>query len=189
MNSLITFIQANLPDISKNAIQIIEDSFVQKNWKKGALLLSQGDVCKNLYFLSEGICRSFSTKDEEEITTWFSFTNDFITSFTSFFPRVPSYESIEMLSDGMLYQISYERLHAIRSASLEIERSINYFSLLYTIQLEKRLFLIQTLTASEKYKAILQHEPHLIQHISNKHLASYLGITRETLSRIRSGIS
>ena len=157
--------------------------------EKGEKLLAQGDICKNLYFLVDGICRSYSLKDGNDITTWFSFKNDFITSFTSFFPKEPSYENIELLSDCTFYQISYDRLLRIKDGSIEIERVLNHFSLLYTIQLEKRLFLIQTHTATEKYKKIIQQEPQLIRLISSKHLASYLGISRETLSRIRSSIN
>ncbi|MBX2870833.1 MAG: Crp/Fnr family transcriptional regulator [Saprospiraceae bacterium] len=168
---------------------MLENSFQKREKKKGDLLLRQGDTCKDLYFLSEGISRSFSIKDGLDITTWFSFKNDFVTSFTSLFPKEPSYESIEMLTDGELYQISYHQLLEIQNRSREIERALNYFSLLYTVQLEKRLFVIQTHTAAEKYKMIVQQEAHLIQYIPNKHLASYLGITRETLSRIRSRIN
>ncbi|MEL6592460.1 MAG: Crp/Fnr family transcriptional regulator, partial [Bacteroidota bacterium] len=122
-------------------------------------------------------------------TTWFSFQNDFITSFTSFYPQEPRYESIEMLSDGVLYQISAEGLSWLRSQSAEVERLVHQLSVQYTIQLERRLFLIQTHTASEKYRLIMEQQPHLIQLIPNKFLASYLGVTRETLSRIRSSIN
>ena len=189
MNQLVEFIKLNVPNLSEEAAQIIVHSFVRREVKKGDLLVVQGKVCENLYFLVEGISRSYSLKGEDDITTWFSFKNDFITSFTSFFPKERSYENIEMLSDGLLYQISYQQLLAIRENSIEIERVLNYFSLSYTIQLEKRLFLIQTHTAAEKYQLMLQTEPHLIQHIPNKYLASYLGISRETLSRIRSRIN
>jgi len=186
MNQLITYIKSNVPRLSAEAKEGIEKGFVRQDKKKGTLLLRQGEVCRHLYFLAHGICRSCSLKDGEEITTWFSFKNDFITAFTSFFPKVASYESIELMSDATLYRISYEQLMNTRNRSIEIERLINHFSLLYTIQLEKRLFQIQTLTATEKYQLILQEEPHLVQLIPNKYLASYLGITRETLSRIRS---
>ncbi|NET31216.1 MAG: Crp/Fnr family transcriptional regulator [Cyanothece sp. SIO1E1] len=189
MNPLTQYIRSQVSSFSGEAADILEQSFRKKEKKKGDVLLRQGDTCKDLYFLSEGISRSYSIKDGLDITTWFSFKSNFVTSFTSFFPKEPSYESIEMLTDGVLYQISYHQLLEIQTRSREIERAINYFSLLYTVQLEKRLFIIQTHSAKEKYQLILQQEPHLIQHIPNKHLASYLGITRETLSRIRSGIN
>lgn len=189
MNPLTAYICRQNTSLGEEAIELLERSFRKAEKKKGDILLHQGDTCKDLYFLSEGISRSYSIRDGLDITTWFGFKNDFVTAFASFFPKEPSYESIEMLTDGVLYQISYHQLLEIQNQSREIERAINYFSLLYTVQLEKRLFVIQTHSAKEKYKLILQQQPHLIQHIPNKYLASYLGITRETLSRIRSSIN
>lgn len=189
MNPFSTYIQSIVPKISQATLEVLEEVFRIEERKKGELLLRQGEVCKNLYFLAEGICRSYSIKEGNDITTWFSFKDDFITSFTSFFPKEPSYENIEMLSDGCLYRISYEKLIDIREGSREIEKMINFFSMQYTVQLEKRLFHLQTQTAFEKYQLILDQQPHLIQVIPNKHLASYLGISRETLSRIKSSIN
>ena len=189
MDQLLNHIQANLPDVSAEALTIISDSCTTVDRKKGELLLEQGQICRHLYFLVEGMTRSFFVRDGNDITTWFSFRNDFITSFTSFFPKKTSYESIEMLSDGVLCQIGYEQLISDRPRSAEIERVINHFTVQYTIQLENRLLMLQTNTAAEKYQAILKLEPNLVRHIPGKHLASYLGITRETLSRIRSAIN
>lgn len=177
------------PDINRDTLSLLIHSFVRQEKKKGDLLLRQGEPCRNLYFVSEGICRSFSEKEGNDITTWFSFKNDFITSFTSFFTDDPSYESIEMLSDGVLYQISHHKFFNPRTPSLELEQMISHFKLVYTLDLEKRLFFLQTLSATERYKQVLEQQPHLIQLIPNKHLASYLGITRETLSRIRANIN
>ena len=189
MNQLVTYIQSVAPRLNPEALERIGLAFRPIHKEKGELLLAQGDVCKDLYFLVEGICRFYSLKDGTEVTNWFSFKNDFITSFSSFFTKSPSYESIEMLTDGSLYQISYQKLAELQESAIEIERLINYFSNLYTVQLENRILFLQTMTAAEKYQMILKEEPHLIQHIPNKHLASYLGITRETISRIRSSIN
>lgn len=189
MDEFIKYLTSTIPFLEKETLDIIEKSFIRKEKKKGDLLFRQGEVCKSLNFISEGMCRSFSIKDGKDITTWFSFKNEFITSFVSFFSKEPSYESVEMLSDGVLYEISAHKFFNTRKPTAQIEQVINYFNVLYTVQLEKRLFLIQAHTAREKYKQILVQQPHLIKCISNKHLASYLGITRETLSRIRSSIN
>lgn len=189
MHPILLYITSAFPHLSPETQEIIEQAFVPIAKKKGDLLLRQGAIAKTVFFLSEGMTRSFSYREGQDITTWFSFKNDFVTSFTSFFPREASYESIEMLSDGQLFQISYQKMMEVKTQSAEIERIIHYFSNLYTIQLEKRLFVIQTHSAAEKYQLILRQEPHLIQSIPNKYLASYLGITRETLSRIRAGIN
>ncbi|MEO0473755.1 MAG: Crp/Fnr family transcriptional regulator [Bacteroidota bacterium] len=188
MDRLLRHIQASFPSISQASLRLIQSSFVRVEKKKGEFLLKQGQICRHLYFLIEGMSRSYFVKDGNEITTWFGFQDEFITSYISFFSNVPSYESIDMMSDGVLYQIAYEQLMDKRNQSVELEKVVNYFSIQYTIQLENRLLMLQTQSAAEKYRLIMQQEPHLIQHIPSKHLASYLGISRETLSRIRSGI-
>ncbi|MEM1001060.1 MAG: Crp/Fnr family transcriptional regulator [Bacteroidota bacterium] len=187
-NEFIKYISSSIPDLNEDTLSVLKESFSEIEVKKGELLLKQGQVCTDLYFISEGISRSFSVKDDKEYTTWFGFKNNFMTSYISFFSKVPSYESLEMLTNGTLYQIHSANFFDNRVSSVQIENIINHFSLLYTIQLEKRLFIIQTYSATEKYKHIINNEPHLIQYIPNKHLASYLGITTETLSRIRSSI-
>ncbi len=189
MNEFIKHISSTIPYLNKNTLNVLEKSFSKEEVKKGHLLQKQGKVCNNLYFISEGVCRSFSLKEEKEFTTWFGFKNNFITSYISFFSKEPSYESLEMLTDGILYKISSINFFENRISSAQVEKIINHFNSLYTIQLEKRLFIIQTYSAIEKYRQIITDEPHLIQHIPNKYLASYLGITRETLSRIRSSIN
>ncbi len=186
MNPLVRFVQAHRPQLSQEDLALIADSFYLVKKQKGEHLLTQDKTCQYLYFLIEGITRSYSIRNGHDITTWFGFKDEFITSFTSFFPGHPSYESIEMLSDGQLYQISRQEFTQLQNDHPLVESIVHHFTLAYTLQLERRLFQIQTHSAAEKYQAILEQEPRLIQQIPNKHLASYLGITRETLSRIRS---
>ncbi len=189
MEALVQHILSAFPRLDPATLELVRAAFERHPAPKGTQLLHQGDICKHLYFLSEGISRSYSLRDGQDITNWFSFRNDFITSYSSFFPKAPSYESIQMLTDGVLFRISYERLQELKEQASEIAELIDHFSVLYTVQLEQRLFVIQTHSATEKYRLMMEQEPHLIQHIPSKHLASYLGISRETLSRIRSRIN
>lgn len=189
MHPLAKHIQNTFPELSHPTLQVLETVFQERHFRKGERLLNQGTICRDMYFITEGITRSYSIKGDQDITTWFSFPNQFITSFTSFIAQEASYESIEMLTDGVLFRIGRDTLAQIQASSGEISRIVQYFIQQYAIQLEKRLFLIQTHSAAEKYQAILDQEPHLVRDIPNKYLASYLGITRETLSRIRSRIN
>jgi len=189
MNPIIAHLRKHIPDIDPDVLNNISSIVTEESVSKGDLLLKQGDICKHLYFTESGIIRCFSLKDGMDITTWFSFKNEFITSFTSFFPKVPSYENMELLTDATLLKISFSDFDTLRRQSIEFEKVINHFVTLYTIQIEQRLFQIQTQSATEKYQTMLRSEPHLIQEIPSKHLASYLGVSRETLSRIRSSIN
>ena len=157
--------------------------------KKGEHLIRQGEVAKKLYFLEKGSCRSYTLKDGKDITTWFTLEQEFITPFTSFFPQQPSYESIELLEDSQLVGFDHHRFQHLRETSTTFEKLVNHFISQYTIQLEERLLVLQTYTAKEKYAYLLNQFPVLIQRIPVKHLASFLGISRETLSRMRSEAS
>lgn len=186
MNPLIEHLLVHFPRLSDQSIQLIHQNYTLVHKKKGELLLQEGQVARKLFFLAKGLCRYFTNKDGQDITTWFGFENEFVTSFTSFFPKEPSYESIVALTDCDLYQIDYTTYQAMNEASIELERISTSFIIRHAVQLEQRIYVIQSKKAAEKYQYMLENRPHFIQHIPNKYLASYLGITRETLSRIRS---
>ena len=188
MNSIANYILTHLPELNQELVRVVAASFETNQYNKGTILLRQGEVCNHLYFMEEGICRYYSLKDGNDITTWFSFKNEFVTSFTSFFPRDPSYENIEVTTPSELHSLSYASLQKLKEQSNEVEKIINHFIVDYTLQLERRLFSIQNHTATEKYTTILKHDARLVNQIPGKHLASYLGVSRETLSRIRSSI-
>ena len=188
MNPIEHLIKTSLPHIGEKDSTLFAGMFERIKLKKGEMLLSQGEICQYLYFLSEGSCRYYTLKDGNDITIWFGFKNDFVTAFTSFFPQAPSYETIEMLTDGELYRIHYEKFASLKKSTSSFSEVIIHFITQYTFTIEQRLLMIQTLSAKEKYMHILENEPELVLQIPNKYLASYLGVTRETLSRIRSQV-
>ena len=114
MNPLITHLRKHIPDIDPDVLNNISSIITKESVSKGDFLLKQGDICKHLYFTESGIIRCFSLKDGMDITTWFSFKNEFITSFTSFFPKVPSYENMELLTDATLLKISFSDFDTLR---------------------------------------------------------------------------
>lgn len=189
MTSLENLIISSLPQISRSDAEQIVGAFDEVKEEKGKVILQQGSVCRYLYFLVDGVCRYYTNKGGNEVTTWFGFKNNFVTSFTSFFPGVQSYETIKLLTDCTLYRIHADKFEELKSSLSSFQEIVLHFITQYTVQLERRLLMIQTQTAAEKYQHILQNEPELILQIPNKDLASYLGVSRETLSRIRSSVN
>lgn len=171
--------------LSQSLLDQIDEAVQKEERKKGERLVRQGDVASTLYFLVKGSCRCYTLKDGKDITNWFAFDQEFITPFTSFFPQKPSYESIELLEDAQLIRFDHRRFQSLRQGNPEFEKLVNHFITQYTIQLEERLLIMQTYTAKEKHQYLLQQFPQLVQRIPVKHLASFLGISRETLSRMR----
>lgn len=156
-----------------------------KELKKKELLLKQKQVCKHIYFVEKGFLRSFYTEGKTEVTTWFMKENDFIISVQSFFEQKASMESIEAIEDCLLYYISYDNL-------LYLYQKFHSFALVgliltqhYYMQSEDRLFNIRKKDVFERYKYLLATHPEIILRCPLKHIASFLGITLETLSRLR----
>ena len=150
------------------------------------MLITEGKVCRHLYFLQQGAVRGFYHLQGKEITHWFAFEQDFVTSFHSFITGQAAIENIQLLEGSILWSISKERLLQLFNQHHEVERLVRIAYEKYYIRLEERFINAQFKSASERYNDLLQHTPHIVERVPLGYIASYLGISQETLSRIRS---
>jgi CRP-like cAMP-binding protein len=155
------------------------------NVPKGTILVSHKERCRNLFFIQKGLVRGFYYDEGKEITNWFAQQEEFATSFYSFITNEPSPETIETLEDCELIQISHSDLQNLYKKFPETERIGRIITENYYIKLEERFLNIQFRTAKERYKNLLSTNAALLQRASLGQIATYLGITQETLSRIR----
>lgn len=162
--------------------------FYKTTLLKSDFLISEGQICRSLYFLESGCMRGFYNIDGKDVTQWFGFENNFVTSFRSFTAQVPSVEYIQALEDCVLWTISYEDFKKLLLHHSEIEKFVRLMYEHYYIRLEERYSNAHFKTATERYEDLLQNHPHILQRIPLGHIASYLGISQETLSRIRKKI-
>ena len=156
-----------------------------KKLKKGDFLIREGQVENHIYFINKGATRNFFIKDGKDYTVDFQFTDEFVTAYYSLITREPSSVFIELLEDSELVAISVKFLNEFYARyhnGEKIGRLIAEYQ--YVKRLRKEMDLL-SLTAEERYAGLMQRNPALIQNISVKHLASYLGIQPESLSRIR----
>ncbi|TXJ26054.1 MAG: Crp/Fnr family transcriptional regulator [Chitinophagaceae bacterium] len=153
---------------------------------KNEFLLTEGKICRHLYFMEQGALRGFYNLDGKEITYWFAFEGDFVTSFHSFTTQQPAVENIQLLEGSVLWAISKETLMDLFNRFHEIERLVRIAYERYYVRLEERFVNAQFRTAAERYEQLIQQTPHIIERIPLGQIASYLGISQETLSRIRS---
>ena len=142
-----------------------------------------------MYFLEQGALRGYYTLEEKEITYWFAFEQDFVTSFHSFITGEPAVENIQLLEGSVLWSISKDNLKQLLDQYHELERLLRIAYEKYYIRLEERFVNAQFKTATERYQTLLKQTPHIIERASLGHIASYLGISQETLSRIRNRIN
>ncbi len=171
-----------LKDDSTDAILEITQ---RVSFKKGELVQDIGQSCKNLYFIDSGCLRIFYFKDGRDITESFEFENSFVARGESLITMKPSSKGIEAIEDSQLFQINTPKLFALFATFPDIEKVFYKFIEHAYIQQINRLESLQFLTADERYGQLLLEQPQAIQRIPLKYIASYLGITQVSLSRIR----
>ena len=187
MNYLDT-IQQYINNLPQEVHQALKEASTIRRYKKGDLLLQQGEVCQRSFHLLTGIARKYYLNEGKEITTEIYFQNDLALSFESYVLQKPGREYIEALTDIEVSATPFKAFRALRKQFPDLMELDVMLSEYYAIWLEQRLFQFYTLSATERYRAILEKSPQLIQHIPLTMLASYLGISLETLSRIRAKI-
>ena len=158
-----------------------------KQLKRKEYFLRQGQVCRHLALIVKGYVRLFYLVDGEEITKDFNFENWICGSYASFSMQQPSRFNIIAMEDCELYLIGREDLYRLfdtypniqKLGRIQIERMFIYK------ELREASFLLDS--AEKRYHNLLEQQPHIVQRVPLKYLASYLGISAETISRIRAG--
>jgi CRP-like cAMP-binding protein len=171
--------------LSKGAEEALSLKLQRIEIKKGDFLIRENAICQHLYFLESGCIRAYYYLDSKEVTHWFGFENDFVTSFHSFITRKPSLENIQVLEDAVLWSIGKDSLELLYNEFPEIERLGRKACEQYYIRLEDRYVSSQFKTASDRYLELIETKAEFLQRIPLGYIASYLGISQETLSRIR----
>lgn len=156
---------------------------------KNQLIIRSDKIEKNIYFIKKGIARTFSNFDDSEVTIAFGEEGDTIISLKSYILDQKGYENIELLEDCELYKISATKLQNLFSTDIDIANWGRKFAEQELIKAEQRFISNQLGTATERYIELIKKHPTLIQRVPLGLIASYLGITQVSLSRIRANIS
>ncbi|MBU6340913.1 MAG: Crp/Fnr family transcriptional regulator [Bacteroidetes bacterium] len=185
-----TFISAIYP-LSQEVQEVVLEHFQPMEYPKNFLLLRQGKPCNYIWFLTKGAVRYFYSDEEgKDHNVWFSIDRDILTDTPSFMHAKPAEVSIQLLEDCELFAIERKSIDMLllkyHSFALWY---IKLFEQYYVSQIEDRIGDLQFLTAKQRYEKLLIQFPSIGQRISLGHIASYLNITQETLSRIRAGKS
>jgi len=152
---------------------------------KKEFLLREGKISKNIYFINKGLVRCFYIKEDKEVSSWFMKEGDLIISVESYFNQQPTYENIQAIEDSELFSISHDELNVIYYKFPEFNFIARVLTEKYYTLSEQRLFSLRMQRASERYAHLMKNFPEIIQRVPSTYIASYLGITLETLSRIK----
>ncbi len=187
MASLETVLES-FPNVSPEAIAAFKSKFEPITFQKGDLLEKEGQVSNYLYFIEEGAARSYYIRDKRDITISFSLESEFVTSMYSFVTRKPSYEFIECIEKSQCHRILHEDLQTLFLQFPEIEHTYRLILEKYYIALEEQLIFTKFKSAKDRYLELIENRPKIIQKASVGQIASYLDMSIETLSRVRSKI-
>jgi CRP-like cAMP-binding protein len=179
------FIQTIFP-MPQQQSETIVTFFEEKEVNKNDFLLSEGKVCNEYCFLEKGFMRAYTFDHEgNDVTTAFYSNNQVVCELFSFFKRLPAKESIQALTDCKLYFITFEQLQIIFHAMPEFREFGRTILVNSYTQLKERMLGMIQLTAEQRYATLIKTNPDIFQNASLKYIASYLGITDTSLSRIR----
>lgn len=167
---------------------LLSEHITLKKVSKGDFILKYGEICKHLYFVNKGFIRIFYYKNEKNITEWFADEKQFFFSITSYFKNVPSKLVIEAIEDCEIILLSKEGQDKLRKTNIEISNLIIQFFTVSLILSQKRMESLQFETAAHRYQNLLIDQPNILHKVPLQYVASFLGITQETLSRIRANI-
>lgn len=155
---------------------------------KQRIFIDQNKTNKYIYFLEEGICRIYYPKQEKEVILDFCFPGNIILPLNSYVYGTTTYEIVDTLTPCRLYRISIHKLHQLYETSLPIANWGRKLAELETVKIEDRLMQSLFKSAAERYQDLLDKEPTLLHHIKLGYIATYLGVSQVTLSRIRADI-
>ena len=185
MTKLITYFNHYNP-LSEEAVNALSGICTPIKVKKNKDLQAIGHTCRTIYFIKRGVARIYYFKEDIEITECFAFENSIIARVESLFTEKPSRKAIQMIEDSELIAIDSSKLFALYDSFPSIERLFRKIFESAYVDTVNRVESIQFNSVEERYNTLLKENPSVLQRVPLKYIASYLGITQVSLSRIRS---
>ncbi|HVT85427.1 MAG TPA: Crp/Fnr family transcriptional regulator [Chitinophagaceae bacterium] len=158
-------------------------------YKKGKLLLKAGELCNHVFFIKKGAVRGFIKEGHKDITTWITAENEMVTSISSLDHREPNEENMQAIEDCDMLAITFTDLEELYQKFPEFNGVVRKLLQKYYRDAEGRAFIARLTNAETKYRHFIKKHGHLSNRVPLKYIASFLGITLETLSRVRKKIS
>ncbi|CAN5139644.1 Crp/Fnr family transcriptional regulator [soil metagenome] len=184
MDRLLKTIQHYIP-LSSADEAIIATLFRPLNLRKGEHLLQAGQVCKNVFFIEDGLVRYYATIEGEEKTSYFNKEGEFVCDYASFLPQQPSRTNIQALEDSTVYWISQANMDLLYQ---QVEQGERFGRLAISEVFVSAIHQINSFYTDApelRYQTFLAKFPNIAQRIPQYYIASYVGIKPQSLSRIR----
>lgn len=158
-------------------------------YRKGEHIVREGERNSSLYLVAQGIWRGHYLRDGVDISLWFASEGDTLFSSWSYVADRPSLTSIEAMSDSTVFRISKQKMETFFASSIAFANIGRIIFERQFLDMENWMINGGAAQAKQRYLALLEQNPELLQHVPLKHIASYLMITPQSLSRIRAELS
>ena len=159
------------------------------SFRKGKLLLKAGEICEHIYFIKKGVVRGFIKEGKKDITTWITAENEVVSSISALDARAPAMENMQAIENCELIALTYSDFQDLYIKFPEFNIVARKVLQKYYQDAEGRAFIARLTNAEKKYSLFITMYGHLANRIPLKYIASFLGITLETLSRVRKKLS
>ena len=176
--------------LGEKDIEVLKTFFIPKKIRKRQYLLNAGDVCQHITFIEKGLLRSFTVDDDgNEYVVQFAIEGSWISDMGSFISGKEALYNIEALEDAEVLNLTRQSMDELLNQFPLMERFFRLLMQNNIVALQRRVIAYMSLSAEEKYVRLMEVYPDIMNRASQQHIASYLSITPETLSRIRKKIS
>ncbi len=174
--------------LPEDSLALLCRSMELVHYPKGHHVLEIGKIERDIYFISKGIVRAFTLVDGKEVTFWVGKEGATIVSMMGYVKNEPGYETMELMEDSELYVIKRAKLQQLYNEDIHIANWGRRFAETELLDAEVRVITLLLATATERYRDLLDNQSDLLQRLPLGCIASYLGITQVSLSRIRASI-
>lgn len=185
IEEIIEFISTNYVNLTEECKEDLKKKAQILKFDKGTKIVKEGQYADKLYFTINGCARAYYTKDGKDITDWFAFEGEFLSAIDSFFQNRQTMYTLELLEPSVLLQMSQKNVLELCDRHHCFEKLGRIAVTKTMLQLRERVVSIQFESALQKYESLIKIRPDITKRVQLTHIASYIGVTLETLSRIR----
>ena len=184
MPALFDFLRHEL-GIEKGLVPQIMAYYQQQQVAKGSYLVKHAQPCRQMYLIEQGYLRFYTYTDKKVVTHWIFGQQQLVTDVAGFFLQQPAKWHIQALTDATVYTLTEANYQLLRAQLPQWDAYEKLFLIKLMSALENRVFTLLSMTAEERYQYLFKADPNMFNALPLQHLASMLGMTPETLSRIR----
>lgn len=171
--------------LTPSGVEILGSILIPMKFQKGETVLPEGQICKAMYFVEKGMVRQYYYKNKKDVTEHFSYEGRIVFCIESFLKQEPSRLIVEALENSKLYAIPYDDLHNLMVRNQEMEMLYRKILEHVAISSQEHADSQRFENASERYERLLREKPEIVLRAPMVHIASFLQMTPETLSRVR----